>query len=744
MVHRVIQGAVTAPVLRRQRQRGQVPDRPVRAQHRIGQLAQLISPGGQAGMKIGPEPRQHGGWPATGNLWQAIHHGLRLLILCPLARTNDHAEAALIHRDTPGIPAQDQQTAQASARQVKEQAKGMGGRASWHMNGTMGVALAFAGLRRLGSQTTVDLRRLRWLSLACACLEARERMADAMLAGQVTKLRQRRTAPLILELDLTQGIAEGPPTDPVAALLSRHRTRLADVLDGLRRAQADPRVRALITKVGGQHIGLATIQELRKAIADFRAAGKPAYVWAESFGEFSGGNLPYYLATAFDQIFLQPSGSLGLTGIVVEQLFLRSALDKIGVSFEAAARKEYKSAAQPLTERGFTPPTREENQHLAASIADQVTSAIAERRGKTPADARALLDRGPFLPQQALAEGLVDSAGYRDEVYAAVRKQVGQDGADAVLQYVGRYQRTHTLAQRARKLPNPRERYVAVIYATGPIRQGRSGRGPMSGPAIGSDTVAGALRAAAADERARAILLRVNSPGGSSTASDTIWREVVRARAGGTPVVVSMGDVAASGGYYIAMAADEIVAQPGTITGSIGVLTGKPVLAEMLGKAGVTTDSISRGEHAAMFSAVRPFSEDEWALVNNWLDHIYADFTGKVAEGRSMSAEEVQEVARGRVWTGADAVRNGLADRLGGMAAAAQSARRRGGLPADAPLRLFPRVTPLDQLRPHESSEDRAAQATLGGAGPALAGLLPVLGPVAETIGAWGQIGRAS
>jgi len=573
-------------------------------------------------------------------------------------------------------------------------------------------------------------------------------MADVMLAGQITRLRQRRTAPLILELDLTQGIAEGPPTDPVAALLSRHKTRLADVLDGLRRAREDSRVRALIAKVGGQHIGLATVQELREAIGQFRAAGKPAYVWAESFGEFSRGNLPYYLATAFDQIYLQPSGSLGLTGILIEQVFLRSALDKIGVSFEAAQRQEYKTAAHPLTERGFTGPAREATEHLATSIADQLTAAIAERRGKTPADARALLDRGPFLPHEALAERLVDTVGYRDEVYAAVRNEAG---AEAILQYVGRYQRAHTLAQRARKLPKSRERYVAVIYATGPIRQGRSGRGPMSGPAIGSDTVAGALRAAAADERARAILLRVNSPGGSSTASDTIWREVVRARTAGTPVVVSMGDVAASGGYYIAMAADEIIAQPGTITGSIGVETGKPVIENLLGRAGITTDAVSEGAHGRMFAPIHPFSQDEWAIVNAWLDHIYADFTGKVAAGRGMSQEQVQEVARGRVWTGADAVNNGLADSLGGLGAAAAAARRRGGLPADAPLRLFPRVTPLDQLRPRESSEDHAAEAAaalgLPGALPALAaalapGLLAGLGPVAETWGAWGPAWR--
>jgi protease-4 len=545
-------------------------------------------------------------------------------------------------------------------------------------------------------------------------------MAEATIAHQITRLRQRHSAPLILELDLTQGIVEGPPTDPLNAVLTRNRLRLGDMLDGLRRAREDDRVQALVAKVGGQNLGLATVQELREAIGKFRAAGKTAYAWAESFGEFGQGNGPYYLATAFDRIYLQPSGSLGLTGLVVERLFFRSALDKAGVSFEAGQRSEYKTAAHALTETGFTGPAREENEHLAAGLAGQLTSAIADRRGKTPDEARALLDRGPFLPQQALAEGLVDVLGYRDEAYAAIKQKAGQD---AVLQYLTRYQRSANLAQRARKLPNPRERYVAVVYATGPIRMGRSGRGPMSGPWMGSDTIAAALRSAAADERAGAILLRVNSPGGSATASDTIWREVVRARAGGTPVVVSMGDVAASGGYYISMAADEIIVQPGTITGSIGVVVGKPVFEDLLGRAGITTDRVTEGAHGRMFAATQPFSDDEWSIVNSWLDQIYADFTTKVASGRSLSEAEVEAVARGRVWLGADAVHNGLADQLGGLAEAAVTARRRGGLPADAPLRIFPRGNPLDQLRQHDSSEDRAASLP----GGVLSGLAAVL-----------------
>jgi protease IV len=540
-------------------------------------------------------------------------------------------------------------------------------------------------------------------------------MVDVQIARQLTeqvsRLRQRQTAPLILELDLTDGISEGPVTDPLSAIMSRRRLKLTDVIEGLRRARQDDRVRALVVKLGGGRIGLARMQDIRGAVTAFRETGKLAVAWSETFGEFTHGNVPYYLATAFDRIYLQPSGSVGLTGVAVEQLFLHDALAKIGVGFQSAKRYEYKSAADNLTERGFTGPAREATERLALSVAEQITAAIAERRGKTTEDARALLDRGPFLAEDALAEGLVDALGYRDEVYADVRKEAG---ADAILQYVARYQRGHALAQRARKLPNPRERFVAVIYASGPIKQGRSNRSPLSGSSMGSDTVAAALRSATSDERVRAVLLRVNSPGGSAVASDTIWREVVRTRAAGKPVVVSMSDVAASGGYYISMAADVIVAQPGTLTGSIGVILGKPVFEEAFGRVGITTDSVSVGTGATMFAPTHPFSEDEWQRINTWLDAIYRDFTGKVATGRRMTVERVHEVARGRVWTGADAAQNGLVDELGGMSAAADIARRRAGLPASAPLRVYPRLTPLDQLRPPESSESRpAAAATL-------------------------------
>ena len=549
-------------------------------------------------------------------------------------------------------------------------------------------------------------------------------MADARLAASLVRMRQRRTGPLILELDLTDGIAEGPPSDPVSALLTMRRTRLQDLLDGLRRAAADDRVRVLVVKVGGSRIGLAKAQELRAAIGDFRRSGKLAIAWAESFGDFVQGNVPYYLATGFDRVYLQPSGTLGLTGVAVEQVFLHGALEKLGIDFESAKRYEYKSAPDQLTESGFTGPAREATARLAESVTEQLAGVVAAGRGLSVERATTLLGQGPFLAPQALAEGLVDGLMYRDEVYEQARKEAGPD---ATLHYLQRYQRSQSLSDLPRRLgssvqgmaPGQHERFVATIYAHGAIRHGRSGRGPGGG-GMGSDTVAAALRAAATDDGARAVVLRVNSPGGSYTASDVIWREVVRLRAAGKPVVVSMGDVAASGGYFISAPADVIVVQPGTITGSIGVFMGKPVLRELFGRAGVTTDSITDGTgapSATMFSSSRPFSEAEWARINEWLDAVYADFTDKVASGRRMSAEQVHELARGRVWTGADAIANGLADEAGGLREAIAIARKRAGLPADAPVRIYPRLSPLDQLRPPESSEARPAARSQLGAG---------------------------
>ncbi|RKS71633.1 signal peptide peptidase A [Actinomadura pelletieri DSM 43383] len=554
----------------------------------------------------------------------------------------------------------------------------------------------------------------------------------------IKQARDRRTAPLILELDLTEGIVETAPTDPISAIMSMRRTGLRDVLDGLRRARSDTRVRALVMKVGGG-IGLALVQEVREAVQALRDAGKLTVAWAETYGEGGRGTVPYYLASVCEKVYLQPTGDVGLTGLALEEPFLAGALEKAGVEPRFAKRHEYKTMANTFMEKSYTPEHEESSQRLVASLGEQIVAGIAAGRGLPEETVRALTDRGPFLANEALAEKLVDRLAYRDEVYADLREEFGEQ---AQLRYVARYNRAHGLASR---LPQPgRQDAVALINGHGPIRLGRSGRGgplPNSGPAMGSDTIGAAFRAAVKDERVKAIVFRVNSPGGSAVASDAIWREVVLARRAGKPVIVSMGNVAASGGYYVAMAADTIVAQPGTLTGSIGVVTGKAVVNGLLDRIGVTLGSVAVGDHARMSSATKDFSDSEWERVNAALDRIYDDFTAKVAEGRGLTRERVHELARGRVWTGADAKDGGLVDVLGGIDTALDLARKKAGLAVDAPVRVYPHVSPLERLRPPESSEDRTAASarfdgwgSLGGFAARLG--LPAAGPLTLT-GPW-------
>lgn len=554
----------------------------------------------------------------------------------------------------------------------------------------------------------------------------------------IKQARERRTAPLILELDLTEGLVETAPADPISAIMAMRRTNLRDVLDGLRRARSDSRVRALVVKVSGG-IGLALVQELREAVQALRDAGKLTVAWAETFGEGGRGTVPYYLATACEKVYLQPTGEVGLTGIAIEEPFLAGALEKAGVRPRFAQRHEYKTMANTFMERAYTPEHEESSQRLVASYGEQIAAGVGAARGLPAGKVRELIDRGPFLAGEALEENLVDRLAYRDEVYADLRAEFGEE---AQLRYVTRYSRAHGLASR---LPQPgRQDMVALINGHGPIRLGRSGRGgplPNSGPAMGSDTIGAAFRAAVQDDRVKAIVFRVNSPGGSAVASDSIWREVVLARRAGKPVIVSMGNVAASGGYYVSMAADTIVAQPGTLTGSIGVVAGKALVNGLLDRVGISLGSVAEGDHSRMASATKDFSDSEWERLNASLDKIYDDFTSRVAEGRGLSRERVHELARGRVWTGADAKDGGLVDELGGLDMALDLARKKGGVAADAPIRVYPHTSPLERLRPPESSEDRTAAAARFDAWGSLGGFaarlgLPAAGPLTLP-GAW-------
>jgi protease-4 len=510
-------------------------------------------------------------------------------------------------------------------------------------------------------------------------------VVGALAVALVARLgRARVPSKVLLEADLQSPLLEYVPDDPVAWLVHRDKPTLLDTVDALEKAAGDPRVAGLVATLGSAPLGVAQVQEVRDAVIAFRARGKPAIAYAETFGEAGPGNGSYYLASAFDEVWLQPSGDVGLTGLIFEAPFVRGTLDKLGVRPRMDHRYEYKNAMNFFTERKFTAAHREATEKAIGSWFGQVVRGIAEGRKLGADDVRALIDRGPFLGREAVDARLLDGVGYRDEVFERARAKAGQ-GAE--LLFLGEYLR------RAGR-PHQKGQTVALIHGVGAVQRGRSRVDPLSGAAaMGSDSVTAAFRAAVADEDVKAILFRVDSPGGSYVASDAIWRETVRARQKGKPVIISMGNVAASGGYFVAMSADKIVAQPGTITGSIGVLAGKMITTGLWDKLGVSWDEVHTSANATMWTGTRDYTPSEWARFQAWLDRIYTDFTSKVAEGRKMPRERVLEVAKGRIWTGEDAKGLGLVDELGGYAAALRLAKQAARIPEgeDVTLQVYPR-----------------------------------------------------
>lgn len=543
----------------------------------------------------------------------------------------------------------------------------------------------------------------------------------------------RRTPPILLELDLTTPLIEVEPTDPVAKLRSRGKPRLRTVLRTLYEAGDDPRVAGLVAKVGGTKMELAIAQEVRAAVRTFAATGKPAVAWAETFGESSTGTVPYYLATGFDEIWLQHAGELDLIGVMTEVTFLRGVLDKLGIEPQLDKRHEYKNAADRIMRTEFTDAHRESVDRLIESAWDEIVDGIAAGRSLSATEVRRLADQAPLSVNRALEGGLIDRRGYRDEVYAEVRRRLG---GDVRLLYATRWSPKKSMPSRIAQVATSRSQpVVALVEGHGTIVTGANRRAPMSGPQMGSDTIAAAFRAVRADDNVRAVVFRVDSPGGSYVASDTVWREVGLTSQAGKPVVVSMGTLAGSGGYFVACPADVIVAQPTTLTGSIGVFGGKAVVTGLTDKVGLATGAVARGAHARMFSAQVGFTEDERGLLSSWLDDVYDDFVTKVAEGRGMPRDDVHQIAKGRVWTGADAARNGLVDVLGGLRDATAIARERASLADTAPLRKAVRVPLIARLRPPRSSEDpRGASVAVtdwGDLGSIAASLgMPAAGPL--------------
>lgn len=469
------------------------------------------------------------------------------------------------------------------------------------------------------------------------------------------------------------GVLEDVEPRGILGQLLRPRPSVRSIAETLRLAKADPRIAGLILVPTAPSALWGKIQEVRDAVLDFRRSGKPAVAYLEVATERE-----YYLATACDRIYLAPASPLNLTGLAMYELFVRDLLDKVGVVPDLVRAGEYKTAPNTFTERGFTRAHREMLDAITADLWAQLVEGIAEGRRKSVAEVRQLLDRGPLLPQAAVDAGLVDGLAYEDELGDKAKLGGRELSIVEQRQYRGRGLEGVDFGGKPR---------IAVIYGGGLIVAGESRFEPPGEGLLGSRTIGEALRRARDDGTIRAVVLRIDSPGGSFVASDVIWREVWLTRRA-KPLIVSMADVAASGGYYLAMPATRIVAQPGTLTGSIGVYAGKFAVGGALDKLGVRVDSVTQGRWAEMYSPIRPFTPAERARLDAQVQAVYETFVAKAAEARGRAPEEIKAIAGGRVFTGRQAKRLGLVDDLGGLDRAVALAKEHAGIPATAEVDL--------------------------------------------------------
>ncbi|MBP2297901.1 signal peptide peptidase SppA [Azospirillum picis] len=549
-------------------------------------------------------------------------------------------------------------------------------------------------------------------------------MVAGAVAAAVFAVRHQPTLPdaVVLDLDLTKSLAESD-SGRLSGLLE-HQSSLREVLDALDRGRRDPRVKGVLARFGDDSIGFAQAQELRGAIERFRASGRFAVAFAEEYGGAGAGNKSYLLASAFDDVWLQPLGTVGITGLAAELPFAADAFSQFGVQPQFLQREEYKSFAETFTKSGMTPANREMMEALVGDLTNQLVDGIAKSRRLAPAAVRAAIDKAPLLSQEALAQKFIDHVGYADEAHDAALARAGA-GAEAVdpAAYVA-----------VAGGPNNEGPTIALIHAVGTITGGKSGKPALGGVSAGSETIVEAIEQAADDPEVRAILFRIDSGGGSVSASEAIRRALVKARQKGKPVIASMGDAAASGGYWIALAGDRIVASPATITGSIGVVAGKFGLAGLSDKLGVHWDRVQSGRNAGMWSPLRGFDDSAMERLNAVIDETYAAFLQRVAEARRLSPEQARGVAKGRVWTGAQARELGLVDEVGGQEQALALARTAAGLAPDAQVTLAPYPPPKSLTE--QVMELLSDKGELVGALAALAELRPLLADLGPLLAA--------
>ncbi len=509
-------------------------------------------------------------------------------------------------------------------------------------------------------------RRFRWILLLLL-------VAVVVLVARAWLSGPRVPENSYLLVDVGGDYTEAPPTGLIGRILAARQHTLLDFLRLLKSAAQDDRIKGLVVRVTNVNAGWAKAQDIRHALVQFKASGKPVIAYLQQ--EVASGNREYYIASAADKVYLPPDGTAPLTGLMSQFYFLGGVWDKLDIHLDVEKIREYKTAGDMLVNKSMTAAHREMANSLLDSINGQLVGQVAEARGMTTAGVQAAIDRCPIDPTEFSAAGLSDGVKFLDEIREEL---VGPKGkflkAD---DYQAAVDSGFDFGERPE---------LAVIYAVGPIQSGEAGSG-VSGQSVGSETLVEAFRKAADDDDARAIVFRIDSPGGSALASDLIWRATQQARRK-KPVIVSMSDVAASGGYYIAAGGSKIVAEPGTLTGSIGVVVVKPNIAGLLGKLGVTSETLTRGKYARLEDMTSSLTPDERSKVVKAMDHVYDLFLQRVAQGRNLTTERVNEIGRGRVWTGEQAKENGLVDELGGFMHAIEVAKDAAGIPTGQKVRL--------------------------------------------------------
>ena len=483
---------------------------------------------------------------------------------------------------------------------------------------------------------------------------------------------------------------EGPAS---ADLFSEMRPSLSDIIGRIDAAGKDKDVAAVWIKLEGLSAGRGKINELRAAITRLRKANKPVYgelVTAEP-GE-------YLVASACDEVFMPESGTLIIPGVRAEMMFYKGFLDKIGVEFDALKMGKYKGALEPFTRRDMSAALRESLESLVDDFYNEMARAIAADRKTNDLMVKSLMDHGFFTAEGAKKAGLIDQVLYSDQFEERLQKKLGAESLDIVTNYKAKTIETdfsgigglmkfmEMLTGGKPSESTDKKQKIAVVYAVGTIMEGKSSSSVFGESVLGSKTLTAALRKAAANQKVAAVVLRIDSPGGSATASDLIWRETVRMQ---KPLIASMGDVAGSGGYYIAMGANKIYAEPGTLTGSIGVLGGKVVLKGLFDKLGLNTEVISRGANSGSMSATQSFTPEERRMWTDLLQDVYHQFVDKAAKGRKMSYEKLEALAQGRVYSGQTAKKIGLVDELGTLHDAIAAAKTAAGLKPDADVELL-------------------------------------------------------